>query len=346
MNESCKAEFLHIFSAFQKVFRGIQRFIYLFSYKKSIIYNNTDLYGDIIPENNKVAITLFQNNTRYVFLLRELMKTITLSLTNSLHFFNEPLCCKNPYTNAPFTKSALYNIYFAIRFYSSLKLPQIFHQYFIHDFNLYIFFIKSEAILRDEHLTYYLSGNANYENRNIRLLVLDVFRENGILFLNIHRDFPKDKLMTIMKPYLDLYYVSVYTLNNGLSNFYRVILKYLIIRFMKYNVDFGRKRIIVKKQFYNKITRYIGFNDCCIKYEFPIAIEYMNSHLSTDCPQYKNIRRKIRLWNSWVLLMNESRGMNPFENTILGNNLVDMTTDDGASTDDGNTTEDEPEIED
>jgi hypothetical protein len=346
MNEACKTDFLNVFSVFQKGFSGIQRFVYLTRFNKSHIYNYTDLYGDIIPENTKVAITLFQNNTRYIFLLRELMKTITISLTNSLHFFSEPLCCKNPYTNSPFTKSALYNIYFAIRFYSSLKLPHIFHQYFIYDFNLYFFSVKNETILMDEHLTQYLSGDANYTNCNIRELVVDVFRENNIMFLNIHRDFPRDQLFRIMKPYLDIYYASVYTLNNGLSNFYRVVLKYLIIRFMKYNIYFGRKRVIVEKQFYNKIHRYTGFNDDCIKYEFPISIEYMSSHLSSDCEKYKHMVGEIWESTSWILLMNQSHGMNPVENTILGNNLIDMTTDDGASTDDSNPNEDEPEIED
>jgi hypothetical protein len=134
-----KTELLTLFSFLQKGFRGIERFIYLIKYRKSRIYNTTDLYGDTILENPRNTITIFQNNTRYVFLLRELVKTITTALTNSPYFFSEPVCCKNPYTNMAFTKSALYNIYFSIRFYSSLKIPH----YFIIIFSVISIYISS-----------------------------------------------------------------------------------------------------------------------------------------------------------------------------------------------------------
>lgn len=313
-----KTELLSLFSFLQKGIRGIERFVYLIKYRKSRIYNSTDLYGDTILDNPRNAITIFQNNTRYVFLLRELAKTITTALTNSPYFFSEPICCKNPYTNMPFTKSALYNIYFAIRFYSSLKIPHLFHHYFLCNFDLYYFLTTSEVMIRESYLKQYILSGDNYNIMNIRLFVLEVFRENHILFLNIHRDFPNNQLLTIMRPYLDIYNASKYTLQNGLAYFYRVVLKYLLIQFMKFNINFGRKRVIIEREPFSHVTKQkIGFNDSAIKYQWPFSQEYGTSHLSCDNPQYKNILREIKTSRVWIKTMNEQSQMNSVGNNIL-----------------------------
>ena len=315
-----KTELLTLFSFLQKGFRGIERFIYLIKYRKSRIYNTTDLYGDTILENPRNTITIFQNNTRYVFLLRELVKTITTALTNSPYFFSEPVCCKNPYTNMAFTKSALYNIYFAIRFYSSLKIPHLFHHYFLCNFNLYFFLTTSEVMVRESYLKQYILSGENYNLLSIRIVVLEVFRENHILFLNIHRDFPNNQLLTIMRPYLDIYNASKYTLQNGLAYFYRVVLKYLLIQFMKFNINFGRKRVIILREaFSNVTTQKIGFNDSAIKYKWPFSQEYSTSHLSCDNKEYRDIVREIKSSRPWIKTMNEQSQLNGVGNNIITN---------------------------
>ena len=294
LNDEQKRELLNIIIKIQRGIYGIKRFINLYRYKKSKIYNTTDLCGDPIPINNpRLSITIFQNNTRYVFLLREVMKIINSALSNSVHFFSEPISCKNPYTNIPFDKSTLYNIYFAIRFHSSLKIPELFHRYFLLDFNLNDFLIKSDEEIREEYLTSYIKNIENHLQGDIRMMIHHIFQENKIFCIRIDRSFPEARLVAIMRPYLELYYRVKYSLKRSYASYLSIVLKYSLLRFAKFNRVFGRK--IMKKEEINGRTKLISdFNDKHIGFELLNVTVYEESHLSCFTDIVSIMIRKIR----------------------------------------------------
>ena len=64
---------------------------------------------------------------------------INKSIINCPDMFVEPLDVKNPYTNLPFSKADLYNIYFKIS-KTRLNQPILFHAYFNCNFNISVVF--------------------------------------------------------------------------------------------------------------------------------------------------------------------------------------------------------------
>ena len=94
----------------------LNRFVYNYKYNKAKIVVDTDMGLNKLNINDHNVFCLFHNNSKYLFLINDLIKIINSSLTNSYMFFSQPLPSKNPYNNLPFTKSNLYNIYLFLKF--------------------------------------------------------------------------------------------------------------------------------------------------------------------------------------------------------------------------------------
>jgi hypothetical protein len=182
-------------------------------------------------------------------------------------FFLNPLEIKNPYNNIPFNKSTLYNIYFFIKFNTNIYCD-IFFKFFNENFDLKIFFHKYEYILREISLEKYVSCSPN------SLLHKEIIKmiENYNSFIHqskykilIDEDFPKEKLIKIMKPYLLLYYKSQYSLIQHIKYDSLQMLNNKLNIFQKYNPVFGRKIIILEKKYVNlfrcKTSKKYAFND-------------------------------------------------------------------------------------
>jgi hypothetical protein len=95
----------------------------------------------------------------------------------------------------------------------------------------------------------------------------------------IDSDFPKEELVNIMRPYLHLYYVSMYSLDEHkkLTSFSDLTRK--LHKFYKHNPKFGRK--IVKKELDSafKYSTKIEFNKDCANFNKNSSIEeFMKSH--------------------------------------------------------------------
>ena len=121
-----KIDFINYFFKIQKTYNVLNRFVYNYKYNRAKIVVNTDMcLNELIP-NSKNVICLFQNNSKFLFQINDIIKIIYASLTNSPFFFSEPLTIKNPYNNLPFNKSILYNIYFFIKFKTTYYSELIF----------------------------------------------------------------------------------------------------------------------------------------------------------------------------------------------------------------------------
>jgi hypothetical protein len=200
-----KEEYERVFSMLQRIFSRISRFVYMAKYKKARIYNTVDLFGDPIKPGKHQMVVL-ENNTKYVFQVRELIHIMNTSLSNSVHFFSEPIACKNPYTNIPFKKSSLYNIYFRIK-ESAFTMPILLQKFFLSNFDLTKYAEDNEYLIQNYFLDAYSS---DITNENLTENIRSMFEECNLCCCKIHREFPKDRLLHIMRPYLKLYNKSKY----------------------------------------------------------------------------------------------------------------------------------------
>jgi hypothetical protein len=116
---------------------GFSKLARLCKLKKATIKNMHDLgLNPISHTNPRKTIQLLHDSSIYIITLPELIQIICTALSYVNGFFMlEPYIAKNPYTNVPFNKSTLYNIYFAVK-QSDYKMPALFHSFFLHHFNL------------------------------------------------------------------------------------------------------------------------------------------------------------------------------------------------------------------
>jgi hypothetical protein len=287
--KNIKDEFIDYFYKIQKIYNGFNLLAKTFKYKKANIIVTKDMGLNEININQKNVICLLHLNSKYLFTINDLINITNAALSNSDCFFSEPLCIKNPYNNNAFTKSNLYNIYLFILL-KTKYIPDLFFKFVQCDLNLTYFGQKHEIFLRD----YYIKSYVNNSPSNI--LVPEV--DKMILYFNkycnkkkkktiyIDDDFPKDKLVKIMKPYLLIYLTSKYSLVPFIKNNTDQILKTLLQNFIEYNPQFGRKKYKIlmgytsefKKKIIGKVLefneKHISFKENNVKSE-----NFLTDHL-------------------------------------------------------------------
>lgn len=337
LNESTKKEIINTFCKFQRFIHAIYRLKRIWKWNKANIYNTDDLYMNHIHVGQKNTITLLQNNTKYIFQIRELIGSMNTALSNACHFFLEPIICKNPYTNIPFDKASLYNIYFAVR-ESTFIMPTLMHQYFLSDFHISEFAITNQHIMNQEYLRTYVDNNCVQDVRNI---VKDMFEDHKIT-IKIHKDFPNYRLFSIMKPYLRFYFISNYSMNEFKKRLHYKILHRKLHEFIKFNPNFGRKKVrLIAVTLFSKskkIEHY--FDEIYIPFNDPVDCEvsakyFMNSHLCKkefynrnlfSAPAINNINR----FNRHFIIVNEDESNREDENR---NSIFDSEPDNSDSED-------------
>lgn len=280
--------FINYFYKIQKTYNILNKFIYNYKYKKSKIVVNTDMGLNELNECDKNVICIFDGTSRYLFRINDLVKIIHNSLTNSHLFFSDPKSIKNPYNNLPFKKSILYNIYLFTR-YKTDEYPELLFKFFECDFNLSIFKFKYEYLLRDYSIQNYVYNSPSIVLESEIRLMIKTFNNyckkiHIKSIINIHADFPKDKLIQIMKPYLLLFYKSQYSFHPQTKSLYVKIFVKSLIKFYKFNPQFGRMylKLLYKttKKFKQKIKgSTIHFNDNFIKFN---NIEQQNNTFLLD----------------------------------------------------------------
>ena len=119
--------------------------------------------------------------------------------------------------------------------------------------------------------------------------------------ITIHKEFPKDKLIKIMKPYLLLFMRSQYSYLAHKRKESLYIFKQKLIMFHKFNPQFGRKtyKIITKyaDDFKRVLSgRVIEFNDKHIPFNNVEKqnTEYLSDHLKYNDTIYVNERVVVR----------------------------------------------------
>jgi hypothetical protein len=292
-DNSKKEEFIDYFYKIQKTYNTLNRLVYNYKLKKTKIVVNTDMGLNELSETDKNVISIIDNNSKYLFHVNDLIKIINTSLTNSYLFFAEPKSIKNPYNNLPFNKSTLYNIYFHIR-YKTDYYPELFFKFFECNFNLTKFKFLNENILREYSIENYVyKSPSNIIESDIKKMIINfnlhckmAHMKNRIL---IDEEFPINKLITIMKPYLFLYCKSLYSFHPQIkkqnSDFFRLSM----LRFNKFNPQFGRKRYKILYKTIKNFKKIICgketvFDDKCVNF-YDIEKEkeiFLSDHLKYD----------------------------------------------------------------
>ena len=274
-----KNEFISMFQDIQHIHNSLCKLVRKYKWKNSVLANQHDLIMNPINENQYFVCSILQHNKKYLFTKSDLTKIIENALTNSPYIYAEPLPIKNPYNNSIFDKSHLYNIYFFMK-HGGFILPNIFHQYFLHNFHLKIFRNNTESMIREMYIKTMTANNSCNKDlfRDIKIM-LEMYNDNcskNDMRICIHKKFPKDILIRAMKPYLHIYYTSNYSLCVPSKTNAKFELFYQLNRFKQKSPGFGRKicklndnnHIFIKKnkktwEYNTEFSQYI--NNCYYK---------------------------------------------------------------------------------
>ena len=237
LTDAQKEEILVMFSKIQRTYWSFSRLAFLYKIKKTKIKYSTDLCLNPIDATKRHVITIYQNGATYLFVIPELINIIESALSNSVNFFHEPLPIKNPYNNVRFSVAILHHIYFFIKTQTCL-MSQLFHLYFLDNFNLTEFGNNNECIIREITIKNYAFTTPAFLLKNVTSeMISQNYYARQLVINNL---FPKERLVDIMRPYLHLYYISKYSLNPDKKEHSRVKLLNKLHQFYNYNKLFGR----------------------------------------------------------------------------------------------------------
>jgi hypothetical protein len=126
-----------------------------------------------------------------------------------------------------------------------------------------------------EHYEPYIRENAikqfvsNSHHTTLHSEVLEMLKSNRYTkLLYIHKDFPKDQLVNIFRPFLYYYYISHYDIKGTTKVYnYQHILKLKLKKFYEFNKQFGRKYVELVTNIQKRIVKKeIKFNCKCIPF--------------------------------------------------------------------------------
>lgn len=298
--------FLTFFSKINKLYNALNKFVYVYKFKKSKLVVDTDLCLNKITLGRKNSIEILQENKKYLFKLEELISIIHSALTNAPGLFCEPLLIKNPYNNIPFNKSTLYNIYFSIRFNTNIY-SDLFFNFFKLNFNLPHFYFQYEYLLKEYAIENFIKNSTiNTLWINIIDMIDDYnfhcIKNNIFNRIKIDNSFPKKKLVKIMMPYLKLYMVSLYSLIGIKKLESKRILYKKLKRFNNYNSLFGCKKVkYIRGENNENIVSY-EFNDDCIKFEDTNTKDFLNNHMNMEMYEGNNYSENNTLIENTIIL--------------------------------------------
>ena len=183
--------------------------------KKSVCTDDLSLSPLSVFKKNALY-DVFDRGNKYTFRVSDLISLIHSSLTRSHEFICDPVTVKNPYTGQPFPKPVLYRFFVHLNM-SQFAVPVLFSLFTSTDFDLRIFLLKYEPILRDIVIKSVVDNMTNVQKsleiRNMLLhtTIYDDEEEAHIPILNPNRVTPT--LMVKLRPLLHHYFIYLYSLN-------------------------------------------------------------------------------------------------------------------------------------
>ena len=144
-------------------------------------------------------------------------------------------------------------------------MPRLLEVLFQTNMNLALFEVEYEHLLREINIRNCLNNFSEYVLYHDIIHMLRTKCISYTRFLNIHKDFPRNTLVSIMRPYLHLYYTSMYYIEGTIKRSSAERLLYKKRRlFVKFNPQFGRKEtcreFFTQKRIASYNMRHIEFN--------------------------------------------------------------------------------------
>jgi len=271
-----------IFCKLQRAYYGLAKLAYLWRFKKATYKVTDDLSLNPIDICKKNVFVLFQNNSKYLFVANDLINIINKNLMYSPNFFCDPLWIKNPYNNIDLTSTDLYNIYFFLKF-KICNVPILFELFYKNNFCLELFVYDNQCVIRSIKIDDYVKfSDSPTLYKSIMVMLSE--HKNIMHKIKIDKEFPRDLLIKIMRPYLHLYITSKYSIigteKRCISG---MLLKRKLHDFAKFNPLFGRKKIVTNRFFNRRLSINVKFNDSHINfYEKPNSNPEQESYLEED----------------------------------------------------------------
>lgn len=274
-----KDELLKVFCKLQHQYYAFAKFANKWKTRKSIIQVDYDMCLNPIDRQKTPHTIIYQNGAAYIFRIADLINIVNSALLNCPQFFVDPLFPKNPYTNIPFTVAMLFHIYTAIR-KSDFRMPIILQLFYDAEFDMKRFVYENEATIRDMYIKDFVK---NTPPNVLRKHIIEmIFRIDYTRRLRISKDFPTDILVNIMRPYLYLHLIHIYSLNHSDKKHSSMLkLKRKLKEFIDYNPLFGRKKYITNNGRY-KVVYNIHFTPFTIN----DAYDYETTNRGED-PEYE-----------------------------------------------------------
>ena len=289
MKTESKDKFCNVFNKSQRHYFAFCKLAYIYKLRKYTHAVDTDLYLNKLSPSQKNVISVIQNNKIYLFTLQDLTKIIVNSLTICDDMFIAPKSPKNPYNNMDFSKADIFNLFWK-HITSLLRVPTIIDKFVYNNMDLSSFVAQCHGHIIDNEIHQIVtSSNISVQAEHIREMIAEWYHRED-MFLNFNMNFPKERLVEIFLPYLELYLKFRYSLDRGIQSKSFKLLSNALQKFdtRQFNA-FGRKIISMKKNntngklFKTKPT----YND---KHPEPphnvsnlrlsSTIVYLNSHLS------------------------------------------------------------------
>ena len=251
ISEIEKCKLMEIISMNQKIYLTMCRFIRIIKYNKSKTYDNDfDLHGESLEDiSDKHKITIYHENTKYIFKLTDLVSIINHSLSKCDSFFVEPEVIKNPYTNIPFNLSTLYSIYFEIK-KTAINSPLLFEMFFKSQFCIHKFKATYEPYILDEYIKNHINELSKSKMQRLCYEILHKYKRinRKMREFNFDRRYSTEKMIKVMKPIVRKYLFVKHSQNQG----YRFECEREIIRqlscLISNDKEFGKPQIKKSKR--------------------------------------------------------------------------------------------------
>ena len=303
-----KPQILLIVSKYMRTIQAFRRLLSLCRHRVCKTAIDNDFSLNPIDKNSRFTICIFQNNSAYYFKIHDLIQIIKSRLENCEDYFCASLPILNPYTNIPFSKSALYNIYFFIKFNTMIH-QELFDIFFRCNFSLYDFKENYATVIVSKYIHSYVSNspcNTLWKGINKMIDFINKRLKKPAKKITIEPEFPRHIIVDTLRPYYELYLQFQYTRDN--TNFYnqKQSFFYKVEIFIANNPNFGRTKASIKRDISKNVrsVEYLPFCDVrsCYHTKNISLDEFLTNHQSEYSPSE-------RFWHSNIFRSN-------FEDTI------------------------------
>lgn len=243
--EPLRGSLIALFCQTQRHVSALRTFGRLVRLKRHPYVVQHSLSMDPLDVHHSQTFVLVEDKANYLFHMNELVTVIETAIGHSPNFFSEPKWPANPYNNNKLTSAAMYSLYFHIK-QSNRVMPLLFHLFFLSNFHLAAFSEKYEAIIRERAIESFVM-NSPY-TQLLRPVLVMLYHNDYTRRWVIHPDFPAETLVDIFRPYLRLFYLSLYMKETTRGFVSEHALQIQLKACYFYNRKFGRKIYKLTKQ--------------------------------------------------------------------------------------------------